>query len=159
MAIITPLKKIFNWQTASEKIPYNVYTAYITVDDNENMYASQVLENTIGAVTFETVTTGEWLIKLPYSVPRLKIVIPGFSDWYNGTNVAVSGIPPDKSLWFYTGFGIDNSEACTTGKCNTNCVGVAIVDQAGSSITWRTFFSSGLTGTTTSYPIEIRVYN
>ena len=155
MAIIQPLKKIFNWQTASEKIPYKVYTAYITVDDSENMYASQVLENTIGAVTFESPGTGYWLIKLPYSVPRLKIMIPGFGDyWWNNNGVISTNPASDiNRLTIYPGFGINDIGTNNTG--NTNCVGIT----TSTSVGWRTFFNSAPTGLTTSYPIEIRVYN
>ena len=47
MAIITPLKKIFNWQTASEKIPYRVYTALLT-QVGTNPPTAIVLQNTLG---------------------------------------------------------------------------------------------------------------
>ena len=47
MAIITPLKKIFNWQTASEKIPYKVYTALLTQTGTDAPVAT-VLQNTLG---------------------------------------------------------------------------------------------------------------
>jgi len=164
MAIITPLKKIFNWQTASEKIPYKVYTAYITVDDNENMYASQVLENTIGAVTFEKINTGYWLIKLPYLVPRLKIMSPGFGDYWSLNNGVISTNPiaDANRLTMYPCFGVDDgvSGNCSDPTCNTNCIGILIYDSSGGvEIDWRTFFNGGPTGVTTSYPIEIRVYN
>ena len=158
MAIITPLKKIFNWQTASEKIPYKVYTAYITVDDSENMYASQVLENTIGAVTFEKKSNGYWIIKLPYSTSRLKIMIPGFGDYYSTNNGVITMNPATDAnrLSMYPGFGIDdNVSGCVGNNCITNCVGIYI----SVNIPWRTFFNSPPTGTATSYPIEVRVYN
>jgi len=162
MAIITPLKKIFNWQTASEKIPYKVYTAYITVDDSENMYASQVLENTIGAVTFETVGTGEWNIKLPYALTRLKIMIPGFGDYWNGNNAFISTYYPTGYNSFLTinpGYGVDGG-SCSGPTCNTNVINLYLYDTLGGApLPWRTFFNSGPTGPTTSYPIEIRVYN
>ena len=157
MAIITPLKKIFNWQTASEKIPYKVYTAYITVDDNENMYASKVLENTIGAITFEKVNTGYWFIKLPYSVPRLNIMIPGFGDYYivNNAIVTTNSANDANRLSMYPGIGIDNAGGCNTNDCTTNCGVLEIYP----SVPWRTYFNCGSTGDCTSYPIEIRVYN
>lgn len=160
MAIIQPLQKLFNWQTASEKIPYKVYTAYITVDDSENMYASQVLENTIGAVTFESPSTGYWLIKLPYSVPRLKIMIPGFGDHYCNNNAVISTNPlTDKyRLSIYPGYGKDDN-GCSDNNCNTNCVAVYMFESGTGSIDWRTFFNCAPTGPATSYPIEIRVYN
>lgn len=51
MAIITPLKKIFKWQQASEKIPYRVYTALLT-QTGTNAPVAKVLENTIGDVVW-----------------------------------------------------------------------------------------------------------
>jgi hypothetical protein len=159
MAIITPLKKIFNWQTASEKIPYKVYTAYITVDDSENMYASQVLENTIGAVTFETIPGGQWVIKLPYSVPRLKIMIPGFGDYgcTNNATISVNSLLDTYRLTMYPGYGIDNAGPYINNT-TTNCIGIDVSDASG-GIGWRTFFNCAPTGPAASYPIEIRVYN
>ncbi len=162
MAIIQPLKKIFNWQTASEKIPYKVYTAYITVDDSENMYAFKVFENTIGAVTFETVGIGEWFIKLPYSVPRINIVIPGFGEAYNANNgmISTNGTEGGNSFTIYPGFGVDGGICSDAETCNTNHVDLFLYDTAGPApLPWRTFFASGPTGPTTKYPIEIRVYN
>jgi hypothetical protein len=163
MAIITPLKKIFNWQTASEKIPYKVYTAYITVDDSENMYASQVLENTIGAVTFESPSPGYWLIKLPYSVPRLKIMIPGFGDFIcNNNGVISTDVTTDNyRLTMYPGLGIDDAGPFPLNNNNvtTNCIGINIYEPGVGSVSWRTFFTCAPTGLATSYPIEIRVYN
>ena len=47
MAIIQPLKKIFNWQTASEKIPYRVYAALLT-QSGTNPPVATVLQNTLG---------------------------------------------------------------------------------------------------------------
>ena len=47
MAIITPLKKIFKWQQASEKIPYKVYTALLNQTGTDAPVAT-VLENTLG---------------------------------------------------------------------------------------------------------------
>lgn len=57
MAIITPLKKIFNWQTASEKIPYKVYTALLNQTGTDAPVAT-VLENTIGIVTWYRLNIG-----------------------------------------------------------------------------------------------------
>lgn len=51
MAIIQPLKKLFNWQTANEKIPYKVYTALLTQSGTAAPVAT-VLENTIGNIWF-----------------------------------------------------------------------------------------------------------
>lgn len=48
MAIISPFKKIFNWQTATEKIPYKVYTALLTQTGTDAPTA-KVLKNTIGS--------------------------------------------------------------------------------------------------------------
>lgn len=161
MAIITPLKKIFNWQTASEKIPYKVYKAYITVDDNNNLYASQVFENTIGNVTFNTGAGNYYQIILPYLVPRLKIVIPGFGDFWSTNNGLLNSNPlNDTRFTIYPGFGLNDSTVCADNTCSTNCVGIYIptggpVPTSG----WRTFFNAAPTGLCTSYPIEIQVYN
>ena len=159
MAIITPLKKIFNWQTANEKIPYKVYTAYITADDNDDLYAFEVLENTIGAVTFETVSTGHWLIKIPYTVPRLKIIIPGFSDYWFDGNALITTTPSKDAnrLVICPGFGIDDSINCHNTACKTNCIGIRT--STNTIVGWRTFFNCPSTGECTAYPIEIRVYN
>jgi len=156
MAIITPLKKIFNWQTASEKIPYKVYTAYITVDDSENMYASQVLENTIGAVSFLHPSPNFWQIKLPYAVPRLKIMIPGFGDYWWNNNATIANSGSGNLLTMYPGVTVisDPTIICNGPTCLTDNVEIYI-DLGG----WRTFFVSDPTGPATSYPIEIRVYN
>ena len=161
MPIIQPLKNIFNWQTASEKIPYKVYTAYITVDDNENMYASQVLENTLGAVKFEKVIpTGLWRIVLPFNVPRLKIVIPGFGDFWNSNNASAAMANTDYRMNIYPGFGtapLYNGSSEPTSV--TDCVEIVLEELGSGLIDWRTFFAGTPTGYTTSYPIEIRVYN
>ena len=158
MAIISPLKKIFNWQTASEKIPYKVYSAYITVDDNEEMYAIKVLENTVGNVTFKKDSTGYWFIELPYAVPRLNIMIPGFGDFWSNNNSIFTPNSTTKSLTIYPGFGVNG--AYTTGSQNLLTDRVEVyVQEAFSGVTWRDFWNSPLTGPATAYPIEIRVYN
>lgn len=157
MAIITPLKKIFNWQTASEKIPYKVYTAYITVDDSDNMYAYEVLENTIGAIKFETSSPGVYKIVLPYSVPRHKIMIPNGSDgWGSGyTTFPIYGGGGPYMIQISPGYGIN-----TTYNEPTNYIDFSTILIAGYTATdWRTAFGCAPTGECVSYPIEIRVYN
>lgn len=162
MAIISPLKKIFNWQTASEKIPYKVYTAYVTVDGSENMYAKQVLENTLGAVKFETVSTGIWRIVLPFNVPRLKIMIPGFGDyWYDNTSVVTSGNSSGNYRFnIFPGYGVAPPYNCSEQECITNHVEIQTFDVTAANISWSSFFN-GVPGPgdQTAYPIEIRVYN
>ncbi len=59
MAIIAPLKKIFNWQTANEKIPYKVYTALLTQTGTDAPVAT-VLENTIGNVVWTRTGIGQY---------------------------------------------------------------------------------------------------
>jgi len=60
MAIITPLKKIFNWQLASEKIPYRVYTVLITQTGTDAPVVT-VLENTIGNIVWTRSAPGEYV--------------------------------------------------------------------------------------------------
>lgn len=59
MAIITPLKKIFKWQQASEKIPYKVYTALLTQTGTDAPIAT-VLENTIGNIVWTRSSAGDY---------------------------------------------------------------------------------------------------
>ena len=163
MAIITPLKKIFNWQTASEKIPYKVYTAYITVtnDGNENMYASKVLENTIGDIKFENFGTGSWKIILPYQVPRCSIVMPGFGNWwsYGQTGMKIlTSTPTDYIFTMNPGYHPTSDDPINS---MVNNIEVYTWDNAtAGSISWDTAFSTpGSTAPYTSVAIEIRVYN
>ena len=64
MAIIQPLKKLFNWQTANEKIPYNIYTALLTQSGTAAPVAT-VLENTIGNITWVYEGVGQYSISIP----------------------------------------------------------------------------------------------
>ena len=60
MAIISPFKKIFNWQLASEKIPYKVYTALLT-QTGTNAPVAMVLENNIGNIIWTRSAPGEYV--------------------------------------------------------------------------------------------------
>lgn len=65
MAIISPLKKIFNWQTASEKIPYRVYTALLT-QTGTNAPVATVLENSLGLnIVWSRTGPGQYLGSTP----------------------------------------------------------------------------------------------
>ena len=76
MAIIQPLKKLFNWQTANEKIPYNIYTALLTQSGTAAPVAT-VLENTIGNITWVYEGVGQYSISIPgYNKEKL-IVFAG----------------------------------------------------------------------------------
>lgn len=157
---IYSFKPKFIGQLLSKRIPYQVYTAYITVDDNENMYASKVLHNTIGAVTFKKEATGFWFIQLPYVVPRLNIMIPGSSDYWNhGTAIYNSNNNISRDMNTYPGYGVNGDFSVDTENGLTDRVEVAIQEEKVGGIPWRTFFGGNPTGYTTSYPIEIRVYN
>jgi hypothetical protein len=86
MAIISPLKKIFNWQTASEKIPYKVYTALFT-QANTDAPVVQVLENTLGfSVNWSRTSAGLYAADFPYKLNPFKIWIGnGMGTWaYDG---------------------------------------------------------------------------
>lgn len=167
MAIITPLKKVFNWQLWHDKItpqtgggvPYKVYSAYVTTDDNGDLYALEVLENTIGAVTFATPSSSIYQIILPVEVPRLKIVIPNSGDYWNQSNAIVSSANTDYRMLIYPGYGIAPANICPNQNCDTNYIEMLFYSTAGPQITWKQFFGCNPTGPCTAYPIEIRVYN
>lgn len=80
MAIYSPIKKIFNWQLANEKIqqpPYKVYTALL-YQGGTNPPTAVVLENTIGLnPTFIYNTVGDYTISFPKdnSLPSGKTVV------------------------------------------------------------------------------------
>lgn len=155
MAIITPLKKIFNWQLAGEKIQqpsYKVYAAYVTVDAGNNFSAYRVLENTIGNVTFAT-SGGEYQILLPDFYPRHNIAIPGFTDFWADSlsSVVANNNNPTYRFQMFPGFsgpGYDDP---------TNSVFISLFSDTGVK-NWIDFFG-GSPGDTTSVFIEIRVYN
>lgn len=155
MAIITPFKKIFNWQLASEKIKepaYKVFVGYVSVDDTDNMFIVKELENTIGPITFETPSTGNYYVKTSYTVPnRLNIVIPGFSDYWGNGNV--TPLFDDYKVLMTPGYG----NICNTPTCPTDTlVKIQVYDSTTNFVDWRTAF--GNSTPTTSFPIEIRVY-
>ena len=77
MAIISPLKKIFNWQTASEKIPYRVYTALLTQTGTDAPVAI-VLENTLGNVVWTRDNLGIYVGTSSGSFTENKTIIPPF---------------------------------------------------------------------------------
>ena len=164
MAIITPLKKIFNWQTASEKIPYKVYTAYITTDENENMYASKTLENTIGTIKFISDPTGlnvgYWKLVLPYEVPRCNIMIPGYSNWWsNGAPMAPIYSNPSKSYGVVINPGYHPTSNDPINSL-VDHVEIYTVDTASNtSVSWYSAFGAVGASDATSISIEVRVYN
>jgi hypothetical protein len=84
MAIITPLKKIFNWQLASEKIPYRVYTALLT-QVGTNAPTATILENTLGLTpNFEYANSGTYVWQF-YTGTLNKAKTTFNCNWYSGT--------------------------------------------------------------------------
>lgn len=85
MAIITPLKKIFKWQQASEKIPYKVYTALLTQTGTANPVVN-VLQNTLEFTpVFVRVNPGVYVWE--FFKGKIDKTKTTFScNWYAGTN-------------------------------------------------------------------------
>lgn len=132
MAIITPLKKIFKWQQASEKIPYRVYTALLT-QTGTNAPVAKVLENTIGDITWSYLGIGGYgaTINDGKFDPDKFVCIMGNPTW-------------DGSQGFQFLTGVDT----TSVPPNLFVIGI-------NEITTSTPFNGILINT----PIEIRIYN
>ena len=88
MAIITPLKKIFNWQTANEKIPYKVYTAFLTQTGTDAPVAD-VLQNTIGNIVWSRNGVGDYRGFLKGAFPSGKCWAGGVGDSLNGDFIQI----------------------------------------------------------------------
>jgi hypothetical protein len=95
MAIISPLKKIFNWQTASEKIPYKVYTALLTQTGTDAPIAT-VLQNTIGNIYWTRTSPGQYIGNSNNLFPVGKTAIfitpgqPGYPAYAAAVDMVVS---------------------------------------------------------------------
>lgn len=130
MAIITPLKKIFNWQLASERIKesYKVYTAILSQSGTDAPTAT-VLENTLGFnITYGRSAVGAYQF---YPESSFFVVDKTFCSVTNNTSVTSSS---------YAGGGIFDS---TEGWIIT-------YDNAGAQIDFNVPYGVYL---------EIRVYN
>lgn len=111
MAIIIPLKKIFNWQLASEKISYGgnnggnnkVYTALIS-QTGTNAPTAIVLENTLGTVpTFNYEGVGQYSISLNgnfLTVNTFQLIGNNNLGGFDILNIYDNG---DDSVWIDTG--------------------------------------------------------
>lgn len=145
MAIISPLKKIFNWQTASEKIPYKVYTASLG-QTGTDVPVAEVLENTIGNITFTRISPGGYQINLPYKVKGSKIFIPGFGSWSGSANPYIVIWDGTTVVGYVTLYPYDYDEP-------TDKIYIESIDNTGIAIEL-----SSLINTTKLY-FEFRVYN
>jgi len=143
MAIITPLKKIFNWQLASEKIqqlPYKVYTALLTQTGTDAPVAT-VLENTLGDIVWSRVNVGVYLGTLNGAFLSDKTFIP------TNPNGGIYGMSLTKLVADGTGY-------FQIYRGNTNQVELAFFsnDTGTTPIEMSTVTAGQLA-------IEIRVYN
>lgn len=148
MAIITPLKKLFNWQLASEKIQqssssqsaYKVYTALLTQSGTDAPVAT-VLENTLGDIVWTRDSVGIYRGTLNGVLFLLeKTIIPPFSP--NGNIcMPITGLQDPQYYQIY--------------PSNLDYIGIAVYDDSEQNfIEWS---SSNLGGN--SLFIEIRLYN
>ncbi len=103
MAIITPLKKIFNWQTASEKIPYRVYTALLTQTGTDAPVAT-VLENTIGNIVWTRISAGNYQATLNGAFTLGKTYLNCWFNYYtcNASFSNASQSTTSDYCYFYT---------------------------------------------------------
>ncbi len=141
MAIISPLKKIFNWQTASEKIPYRVYTALLT-QTGTNAPVATVLENTIGNIVWTRNTVGQYMGTLAGAFPVNKTISPQFPTLAfenNGTFIPISANGNPQLGWI--------NMYCQS----ENHINIDTYDMVGSE-EWSTILGS-------TFLVEIRVYN
>lgn len=142
MAIITPLKKIFNWQTASEKIPYKVYTALLTQTGTDAPVAT-VLQNTLGKpVVWTRIGSGNYVGSSAGSFPVDKTVCPQFPCFAfenNATFTPISANGNPQSGWI-NAYNYQGNE-----------IYIDTYDMVGYA-EWSTVLGSSLF-------IEIRVYN
>jgi hypothetical protein len=88
MAIISPLKKIFNWQLANEKIAYKSYVALLNQSGTDAPVAT-VLENTTGMTfNWSYTSAGTYNVKtnVPNSIPAATYVKienkSGYNTWF-----------------------------------------------------------------------------
>jgi hypothetical protein len=94
MAIITPLKKIFNWQLASQKITtpeYKVYIALLTQGGTTAPTAVE-LQNTLGDVTWHYDGPGGYHAELNGgNFPETTYMLIGPPTWDGGNFYFIGG--------------------------------------------------------------------
>ena len=143
MAIISPFKKIFNWQQASEKIPYKVYTALLNQTGTDAPVAT-VLENTIGAITWERLGVGNYKGVLRGELVPGKTVcpqFPAFAFTNNASFLPISANGNPQLGWINAYYS----------ETTPNEIFIDTYDMTGYS-EWSTVLG-------TEFLIEIRVYN
>jgi hypothetical protein len=149
MAIISPLKKIFNWQTASDKIPYRVYTAILTQTGTDAPVAN-VLENTVGNINWIYDGTGIYKLNFGTNLPSDKVFIPGSSN-YNGFNATIIPFSNGNAIFAYMQIYPNTVGGPGGGFCDG--IYIDLRDDTFSFTEW-----SNILGPTGVY-FEIRVYN
>ena len=145
MAIISPLKKIFNWQTASEKIPYKTYMAKFTQTGTNDPVVKVLYNDTGITVTWKRLQVGTYVGNFSKNVSPSKFVIPGSFDYQgNSTQLITLGNPTVSGSMMY--YELDNGSTLFGIEIDT-------YDTMGVSEEFSNLVSPG------NFNVEFRIYN